>query len=446
MTMTKDEIFSALGLDIEGSGVYAGGWLDPSGGVLEVENPARAEVVARVHQASEHDYERVVESSQETFERWRVYPAPKRGEFVREIGNALRKHKEALGALIALENGKIAAEGEGEVQEMIDIADFAVGLSRQLYGLTMASERPEHRMFEQWHPLGPVGVITAFNFPAAVWSWNALIGAVCGDTIVWKPSSKTPLTAIAITRIVESVMEGSGFEGVFNLVVGRGREVGDRLINDRRFPLISATGSCAMGEKVGVAVAARLGRSLLELGGNNAVIVLDDADPEMVTRAVLFGAVGTAGQRCTSIRRMIVEPGIKTEVVDRLVEAYRQVRIGDPLDPDTLMGPLIDEQAVHTMLTAVSEAERQGGKVLVGGSAVEVEGLEGYFVEPTIIEIGRDAPIVQEETFAPILYVIEAEGVEDAISVQNGVRQGLSSAIFTNSLRDAETFLSPAGS
>ncbi|HSG79334.1 MAG TPA: aldehyde dehydrogenase family protein, partial [Acidimicrobiia bacterium] len=284
------------------------------------------------------------------------------------------------------------------------------------------------------------------NFPVAVWAWNALIAAVCGDTVVWKPSSQTPITAVAVTQIAESVMEGSGYEGVFNLVVGRGREVGDTLINDHRLPLISATGSCNMGEKVGTAVAKRLGRSLLELGGNNAVIVLDDADPDMVTRAVLFGAVGTAGQRCTTIRRMIIEPGIKAEVLDRLVAAYRQVRIGDPLDPGTLMGPLVNGQAINDMMTAISLAEAQGGKVLTGGKTVEVEGLGGHFVEPTIIEIDRDAPIVQEETFAPILYVIEANGVDDAIAVQNGVRQGLSSAIFTNSLRDAETFLSPEGS
>jgi aldehyde dehydrogenase (NAD+) len=444
--MTKDEIFAALGLDRELSGVYAGGWLDPEGGLLDVEDPTRAETFATVHQASSYDYERVMESSQETFTRWRMLPAPKRGEFVREIGNALREKKDALGALVALEMGKIVAEGEGEVQEMIDVADFAVGLSRQLYGLTIASERPRHRMFEQWHPLGPVGVITAFNFPVAVWAWNALIAAVCGDTVVWKPSSQTPVTAVAVTQIAESVMEGSGYEGVFNLVVGRGREVGDTLINDRRVPLISATGSCNMGEKVGTAVAKRLGRSLLELGGNNAVIVLDDADPDMVTRAVLFGAVGTAGQRCTSVRRMIIEPGIKAEVLDRLVAAYKQVRIGDPLDPSTLMGPLVNGQAINDMMTAISLAEAQGGKILTGGKTVEVEGLGGHFVEPTIIEIDREAPIVQEETFAPILYVIEANGVEDAIAVQNGVRQGLSSAIFTNSLRDAETFLSPEGS
>jgi len=444
--MNQKQIFAALGMQDLESGVYAGEWLRTSGSGLEVENPTNATVISRIRQASAADYETVLTSAQETFLRWRMLPAPKRGEYVRQIGNALRDHKSALGALVSLEMGKIVAEGEGEVQEMIDIADFAVGLSRQLYGLTMASERARHRMYEQWHPLGPVGVISAFNFPVAVWSWNAFIAAVCGDTVVWKPSSQTPLSAIAVTRIAGEVMRGSGFEGVFNLVVGKGSEIGDRLINDHRVPLISATGSCNVGEKVGVAVAKRLGRSLLELGGNNAVIVLDDADPDLVTRAVLFGAVGTAGQRCTTIRRMIVEPGIKGDVLKRLVDAYQQVRIGDPLDRSTLMGPLVNAGAVDSMLAAVGSAVQQGGKVLTGGKRAEVKGLAGHFVEPTIIEIDRDAPIVQEETFAPILYVIEANGVNDAIAVQNGVRQGLSSAVFTNSLRASELFLSHDGS
>lgn len=444
--MDRDEIFAALRIDDVERGAFAGGWLKTTGTILEVENPTTATTISSIVQGSGTEYEAVIASSQETFLRWRMLPAPKRGEYVRQIGNALREHKEALGALIALEMGKIVAEGEGEVQEMIDIADFSVGLSRQLYGLTMASERPRHRMYEQWHPLGPVGVISAFNFPVAVWSWNAFIAAVCGDTVVWKPSSQTPLSAIAVTRICEDVMKGTGFEGVFNLIVGRGAEVGDTLINDRRVPLISATGSCSVGEKVGMAVAKRLGRSLLELGGNNAVTVLDDADPDLVTRAVLFGAVGTAGQRCTTVRRMIIEPGIKGEVLKRLTDAYAQVRIGDPLDRSTLMGPLINARAVDDMLAAVGIAEEQGGRILAGGGRAAVPGLGGHFVEPTIIEIDRGAPIVQEETFAPILYVIEADGIDDAIAVQNGVRQGLSSAIFTDSLRAAERFLSHEGS
>jgi aldehyde dehydrogenase (NAD+) len=443
--MTRDEIFAVLGLDDVNSGGYAGGWLETSGDIIEVENPTTREVFGSVRQCSADDYEKIITSAEDTFREWRMLPAPKRGEYVRLIGNALREKKEALGALVALEMGKIQAEGEGEVQEMIDIADFAVGLSRQLYGLTMASERPRHRMYEQWHPLGVVGVISAFNFPVAVWSWNTFLSAVCGDTNVWKPSSQVPLSSVAVTKICHEVMAGTGFEGVFNLLVGRGSEVGDRLINDRRVPLISATGSCNVGEKVGVAVAKRLGRSLLELGGNNAVIVLDDADLEMVTRAVLFGAVGTAGQRCTSTRRLIVEKGIKEEVSRRLVAAYKQVPIGDPLDPATLMGPLVNEQAVNNMLTAIDLAEKQGGKVLTGGKKVEND-LGGYFVEPTIIEIAGDAEVVQEETFAPILYLIEADDVHDAISIQNGVRQGLSSAVFTDSMHSAELFLSHEGS
>jgi aldehyde dehydrogenase (NAD+) len=443
--MTKEEIFGSLGIDGLTSGAYAGGWLDAGGDELEVENPTTTEPITTLTQASLDDYEKIVTTAEETFLEWRMLPAPKRGEFVRLIGNALREHKEALGALVSLEMGKIRAEGEGEVQEMIDIADFAVGLSRQLYGNTMTSERPRHRMYEQWHPLGTIGIISAFNFPVAVWSWNAFIAAVCGDTMIWKPSSQTPLSALAVQKICHDVMEGSGFEGVFNLAIGRGSVVGDTLINDGRIPLISATGSCNMGEKVGTAVAKRLGRSLLELGGNNAVTVLDDADPGLVSRAVLFGAVGTAGQRCTTIRRMIIEPGIKGDVMKRMVDAYKQVKIGDPLDESTLMGPLINASAVQIMEAAVGIAEEQGGKVLTGGKAVDV-GLGGHFVEPTIIEIDRDAPIVQEETFAPILYVIEADGVQDAIAVNNGVRQGLSSAIFTNNMRAAELFLSHEGS
>ncbi|MEX2322293.1 MAG: aldehyde dehydrogenase family protein [Acidimicrobiia bacterium] len=443
--MNRDDIFEALGLTDTSPGAYAGGWLQTGGSDLAVENPTTTETIGSVTQASADDYDAVLRSSRETFAEWRMLPAPKRGEYVRLIGNALRDRKEALGALVSLEMGKIVAEGQGEVQEMIDMADFAVGLSRQLYGLSMASERPRHRMYEQWHPLGPVGVISAFNFPVAVWSWNAFIAAVCGDTIVWKPSSQTPLTAVAVTRICDEVMADTGFEGVFNLVVGRGSEVGDRMINDKSVPLVSATGSCAVGEKVGVAVAKRFGRSILELGGNNAVIVLDDADPDLVTRAVLFGAVGTAGQRCTSVRRMIIESGIKGDVLKRLVDAYRQVRIGDPLDPATLMGPLVNASAVDEMMAAIEVAQQQGGKVLTGGKRAEV-GLAGHFVEPTIIEIDRDAPIIDIETFAPILYVTEARDIQDAIVLQNAVPQGLSSAIFTNSLRAAELFLSAEGS
>ncbi len=441
--MNRDAVYAALGLNDTNPGAYAGGWLETAGDELVSENPTTTEPLGSVTQATVDDYDRVVGEAQEAFEEWRMLPAPQRGEYVRRIGNALREYKEPLGALVAMENGKIKAEGEGEVQEMIDVADFAVGLSRQLYGLTMTSERPRHRMYEQWHPLGPVGVITSFNFPVAVWSWNALIAAVCGDTLIWKPSSQTPLTAVAVTNIVDEVMAASGFESVFNLVVGRGSTVGDALINDRRVPLISATGSCDMGEKVGTAVAKRLGRSLLELGGNNAIVVMDDADPELVTRAALFAAVGTAGQRCTSLRRLLVQRAIADRIAKGLVDAYAQVRIGDPMEDGTLMGPLISKSAVDTFAAAVGIAKEQGGEVLYGGNVLD---RPGHFVEPTIIKMPADAEILQVETFAPILYLVEFGGLEEAITIHNGVTQGLSSAIFTDSVSAAELFLSPDGS
>ena len=442
--MDRYEVFESLGLADRNSGVYGGGWLEGMGGDLEVINPSTGEVLSTVATASGDEYERVVERASATFRDWRVLPAPKRGEYVRQIGDRLRELRDPLGALVTLETGKILAEGVGEVQEMIDITDFSVGLSRQLYGLTMASERPSHRMYEQWHPLGPIGIITAFNFPVAVWSWNAFIAAVCGDTMLWKPSSTTPLTAVAVTKICEDVMQGSGFEGVFNLTVGGGSTIGDRMINDSRLSLISATGSCDMGAKVGPAVAKRFGRSLLELGGNNAAIVMEDADLDLAVRAMLFAAVGAAGQRCTSLRRLIVHRDVAEEVTDRLIDAYRQVRIGDPMDSRTLMGPLVTSQAVDSMMTALETAKDQGGKVLYGGNRLQELGPN--FVEPTLVKVDAEAPIVQEETFAPILYLIEVHDLEEAISVQNGVRQGLSSAIFTDSLRNAELFLSHVGS
>jgi aldehyde dehydrogenase (NAD+) len=372
-----------------------------------------------------------------------MLPGPERGEYVRRLGNALREYKDPLGSLVAYEMGKIKPEGDGEVQEMIDIADFAVGLSRQLYGLTMTSERPRHRMYEQWHPLGPVGVITSFNFPTAVWSWNACIAAVCGDTLIWKPSSSTPLTAVAVTKIAHEVMAGTGFEGVFNLVIGSGATVGDTMINDRRVPLISATGSCGMGERVGTAVAKRLGRSLLELGGNNAIVVMDDADPDLVTRGALFAAVGTAGQRCTSLRRLIIQRGISDLVAKRLTEAYASVPIGDPLGDGVLMGPLINQGAVDTFAAAVGIAKEQGGEVLYGGNVLD---RDGYFVEPTIIKMPANADILGVETFAPILYLVEFDELAEAVAINNGVKQGLSSAIFTDSMKSAERFLSHEGS
>jgi aldehyde dehydrogenase (NAD+) len=339
--------------------------------------------------------------------------------------------------------GKIQAEGEGEVQEMIDIADYAVGLSRQLYGKTMHSERPNHRMYEQWHPLGTVGIITAFNFPGAVWAWNAMIAAVCGDVMVWKPSSKTPLTAIAIQKIVNQVLDPLGLNGVMSLLVGSSRDVGEMLIHDRRVPLISATGSCNMGRKIGSTVSKRLARSLLELGGNNGIIVMPDADPELVLRAVVFGAVGTAGQRCTSTRRLFLHKDIASDMIERLVTSYSQVSIGDPLDSKTLMGPLVDGTAVNDFTTALETIKREGGEILYGGNSIDSP---GFYVEPTIVRANRDMAIAREETFAPILYLFEFETLEEAILIHNSVDQGLSSSIFTRDMQSVENFLSHAGS
>jgi aldehyde dehydrogenase (NAD+) len=441
--MNKTEIFDALGLADHNSGVFGGEWLPGTGEQSEVVNPSNGETLATVTMASAEDYDQVVANSVDTFERWRLLPAPKRGQFVRRLGDALREKIEPLGALVTLEMGKILPEGVGEVQEMVDICDFAVGLSRQLYGSTMASERPNHRMYEHWHPLGPVGVISAFNFPVAVWSWNSALAAVCGDTIVWKPSERTPLTAIAVTKIAQEVMAGSGFEGVFNLVVGDGVTVGNLMNHDPRLPLISATGSCNMGRIVGPAVAQRMGRSILELGGNNAVIVMDDADLDLAVRATLFSAVGTAGQRCTSLRRLLVHRAIADKMVSRLTEAYRQVSIGDPLESGTLMGPLVGEKAVEQMMNALDIAREQGARIVTGGNRLD---RPGFFVEPTIAVVPKEATITQQETFAPILWVIEFDTLEEAIEIQNGVTQGLSSAIFTESIRNAESFLSAAGS
>ncbi len=430
------------------SGVSNGAFLEePGGEVVASLSPATGETIAKVRQASLQDYEEVMKKAVQVFREWRMVPAPQRGAIVREIGDAFREKKEALGRLVSLEMGKILAEGLGEVQEVIDMCDFAVGLSRQLYGLSMHSERPHHRMYEQWHPLGPVGVITAFNFPVAVWGWNAMIAAVCGDVVVWKPSHSTPLTAVAAQRIVDGVLARHGFQGVMNLVVGRSRDVGETLLADRRIPLVSATGSCRMGRHVGKVVAERLGRTLLELGGNNAVIVMDDADPDLVVRAVLFGAVGTAGQRCTSTRRLILQKGIAPEITRRLVEAYKQVEIGDPLDPKVLMGPLINELAVEQMMAALEDVKEQGGEILYGGKRL-TGGIydKGFFVEPTLVKAHKDMAITKEETFAPILYIFEVEDLEEAVELQNSVDQGLSSSIFTRNLLSAETFLSHKGS
>lgn len=421
------------------------GWIsDPNGKELVSYNPTSGEPIARVLQATPKTYEQVSTTAQTAFKSWREIPAPKRGLLVHDLSQALRELKEPLGDLVTLEMGKIRAEGHGEVQEMIDICDFAVGLSRQLYGLTMHSERAGHRMYEQWHPLGILGLITSFNFPVAVWSWNAAIASVCGDTILWKPSSYTPLTAIAVQHITNRVMADYGVQGVFNLVIGSGRDVGDLLLNDTRIPLVSFTGSTSIGRHVAEVVARRFGRTILELGGNNAIIVAQDADLDLATRAILFGAVGTAGQRCTTTRRVIVHSDIIDELSQRLVKAYKQVIIGDPLQENTLMGPLVVNTSVEEMFDAIQRAVTDSGEILYGGKMLPELGQN--FVEPTIIRMPTQTDIVKTETFAPILYLLEYTDLEEAIALHNDVPQGLSSAIFTDSLRKAEQFLAASGS
>ncbi len=437
------DVMSRLGIDSLNQGAFADKWLDCPGPEIVSLNPATGLPLASVLSASHEQYETVVQTATKAFKHWRVLPAPQRGEIVRQIGEALRAHKADLGLLVTLETGKILSEGQGEVQEMIDMCDYAVGLSRQLFGLTMPSERPQHRMFEQWHPLGPVGIITAFNFPVAVWAWNACLAAVCGDTCVWKPSSQTPLTAIAVQQIVNKVLDKHDLHGVFTLCIGSGSVVGQTLAEDRRVPLISATGSCAMGRRLAQTVAGRLGRSLLELGGNNGIIVTPTANMELALRAVTFAAVGTAGQRCTSLRRLFLHASIAHEFLDRLVAIYKRIQLGNPWDENVLLGPLISDKAVTDMLAAVAAADQQGGNVLYGGRRVE---RPGYFVEPTIIRARSEMPIVREETFAPILYAITYQDLDAVLEEHNSVDQGLSSAIFTDRLTEAEQFLSPAGS
>lgn len=415
----------------------------PDAGLLPSASPATGAVIASINLCSVQDYEAVIERARAAFEEWRMVPAPRRGEIVGLIGEALRARKDALGSLISLESGKIKQEGDGEVQEMIDIADFAVGQSRMLYGLTMHSERPYHRMYEQWHPLGVVGVITAFNFPVAVWAWNAFIAAVAGNTVVWKPSPKTPLCAIAVQHILNEVMERTGHKGIFSLFIAQGSELAERFVRDPRVPLISFTGSSRVGRRVGELVAGRLGKSLLELSGNNAVIMDGSADLDLAVPAILFGAVGTAGQRCTSTRRLIIHESLYDRLLNRLIHAYSQVKLGDPLDPTVLMGPLIDAQAVERFRAAVEEIKRAGGRILYGGKVIE--GV-GYFVEPTLVRADNHWPIVQRETFAPILYLMTFKHLDEAIALNNAVPQGLSSALFTNDLRHAERYLSAIGS
>ncbi len=433
-----------LGIAPSNPGSCAGRWLcDENAAEFTSLCPATGEPIACVRGCTADEYEAVIASATNASKEWRTVPAPRRGELVRQIAQALRDKKDALGSLVALETGKIKEEGDGEVQEMIDIADFAVGQSRMLYGKTMHSERAMHRMYEQWQPLGVVGVITAFNFPVAVWAWNAFIAAVAGNTVVWKPSPKAPLSAIAVQHLCNRIREEAGHPAIFNLFVEQGTEVAERFIADRRLSLISFTGSSSVGRHAGEVVAKRLGRSLLELSGNNAIIVDESADLDLAVPAIVFGAVGTAGQRCTSTRRLIAQEGICEPLLKRLVHAYQQVRIGNPLEPGVLMGPLMEAAAVERLRAAVAEVQSMGGTVVYGGEALE---RSGYFVQPTLCRAENHWPIVQRETFAPILYVLSYGQFDEAIALHNGVSQGLSSALFTTDLRHAEQFLSAVGS
>jgi len=448
----------SLGIEDVNAGGFAGTWMG-SGPLLKVHSPIDGAELATVRQVTPDEYDAIVERAHKAFLAWRRVPAPKRGDIVRQLGLRLRERKNDLGALVTIEMGKILAEGKGEVQEMVDICDFAVGLSRQLYGFTMPSERADHHMREQWHPLGVVGVISAFNFPVAVWSWNAALAAVCGDATLWKPASKTPLTAIAVTKIAEAVCRENGVDpAVFSLVVGPGSSVGDRLLHDKRIPLISATGSTPVGKHVGSVVGERLGRTILELGGNNAIIVTPHANLKLVVPAILFGAVGTAGQRCTSTRRIIVHASIRDTLVKRLVSAYKTIPIGNPLNEKTLMGPVVTQQSVMDLCSARQRVVEEGGEILYGGDVLEGKDYPGgLYVTPCIAAAKNEFKIVQEETFAPLLYIIEygskkatpaqaVDEIEEAVALHNGVPQGLSSAIFTEHVREAEHFLSHRGS
>ena len=411
--------------------------------IIESINPSTGEVIASVYQASERDYDRIVQDSVSAFKDFRKVPAPIRGQLVREMGDALRAKKDALGSLVSLEMGKIKQEGDGEVQEMIDIADFAVGQSRMLYGKTMHSERQDHRMYEQWHPLGPVGVISAFNFPVAVWAWNAFIAAICGDTTIWKPSSSTPLCAIAVQNICNEVMEKNGYSGIFSTIIGKGSIVGERMLSDSNIPLVSFTGSTKMGRHVSSKVAERFGKTILELGGNNAIIIDETADLDLVIPAVVFGSVGTAGQRCTSTRRIIVHDSLYDIFTERLLNAYKQVNVGDPLDKSTLMGPLVNEKAISDFLNAIESVKAKGGEILCGGEKLD---RSGNFVTPAVAKAKNDWEIVQQETFAPILYLMSYSSLNEAIEMHNNVPQGLSSSMFTTKVANAEEFLSHRGS
>lgn len=441
-------VLKSLHIEDLNNGVSTGleSW-EGGGEVLSSYSPVDGALIAKVRQASADDYEKVISKAEEAFKIWREIPAPKRGEIVRQMGDALRSNKDNLGRLVSYEMGKSLQEGWGEVQEMIDICDFAVGLSRQLYGLSMHSERLQHRMYEQWHPLGIIGIISAFNFPVAVWSWNAMLAWICGDVCVWKPSEKTPLSGIACQNIIQEVLRNNNVpEGVSGLIIGD-RKIGELLAEDTRVPLVSATGSTRMGKAVGQAVASRLGRSLLELGGNNAIIVTENADLQIVIPAVVFGAVGTAGQRCTTTRRLILHESIYEDVKNRLVKIYSQLRIGNPLDTNNHVGPLIDTDAVSNYKSAIEKVAGEGGNILCGNKILSGnEYQSGCYVKPTIVEVSQQTPMVCHETFAPILYLIKYKTLDEAIALQNGVPQGLSSAIFTLNIREAEQFLSAAGS
>jgi len=449
MSLDISEILKRLHINDINEAFSTGSSWGSSAGALkkDIISPVDGKKIAAVKMATPADYDQAVSAAQKAFVKWRALPAPNRGEIVRQIGEALRKHKTDLGTLVSYEMGKSLQEGYGEVQEMIDIADFAVGQSRQLYGLSMHSERPQHRMFEQYHPLGVVGIISAFNFPVAVWSWNAMLAWICGDVCVWKPSEKTPLTAIACQHIAQSVFKANGIEdGVSCLVIGD-REVGELMANDTRLPLISATGSTRMGKAVATAVAARLGKSLLELGGNNAIIITPDADLDMALIGAVFGSVGTAGQRCTTTRRLIIHESVYDSFKDKLIKAYAQISIGNPLDENNHMGPLIDSAAVDLYLDAIARCKAEGGRFIVEGGKLEGEQYaSACYVKPCIAEVENNFKIVQHETFAPILYLIKYRTIDQAIALQNDVPQGLSSAIMTTNLREAEQFLSFAGS
>ncbi len=440
-------MLAELGIKEENHGSSTGSDSFASGNILESKSPVDGKLIAKVVQSTQEDYEKVIVKGAEAFKEWRLVPAPKRGEIVRQFGEALRQKKQALGKLVSYEMGKSLQEGLGEVQEMIDICDFAVGLSRQLNGLTMHSERPLHRMYEQYHPLGIVGIISAFNFPVAVWSWNTALAWVCGDVTVWKPSEKVPLCAVACQNIIAEVLQKNNLpEGISGLVIGDVK-VGEMLTSDERVPLISATGSTRMGRAVGAKVAERFGRSLLELGGNNAIIITEEADLDMTIIGAVFGAVGTAGQRCTSTRRLIIHDSVYNDVVNRLTKAYAQIKIGSPLDESNHMGPLIDQDAAKMYVDAIEKVKQQGGNLLIEGEILSGSGYEsGCYVSPSIAEVSADMEMVKHETFAPLLYLMKYSVLQEAIDIQNGVTQGLSSAIMTKNMREAEMFLSAAGS